>query len=197
MIDAVEPASPDATRIGVDRGQIVIPDGALVVLVGPSGSGKTTFARRNFRPTEILSSDAFRAMLTDDEADQGVSHEAFALLHQVALERLRRRRTTVIDATSVRSAARRALLALGRTTRSRAIAIVFDLPLELCVARNLARADRSVDAAVVAEQSAALGRALGSGRLRAEGFDAVHILDRPDATENVEIVRAGPRGERS
>ena len=196
MIDLVEPASLDAARIGAQPGEILIPDGALVVLVGPSGSGKTTFARSHFRPTEILSSDAFRAMLTDDEADQRVSRQAFTLLHQVALERLRRHRTTVVDATSVRSAARRALLALCRTTRSEAIAIVFDLPLALCVARNAARADRSVDAAVVAEQAAALGRAMGSGRLRAEGFDAVHVLDSAEAAEKVVIVRAIARGDR-
>jgi protein phosphatase len=42
---------------------ISIPKLSLVVLIGPSGSGKSTFARKHFLPTEILSSDACRAMV--------------------------------------------------------------------------------------------------------------------------------------
>ncbi len=41
-----------------------IPKLSLVVLIGPSGSGKSTFARRHFRPTEVLSSDACRGMVS-------------------------------------------------------------------------------------------------------------------------------------
>ena len=96
----------------------------------------------------------------------------------------------------VRSAARRALLALSATTRSRSIAIVFDLPRELCLARNAARVDRSVDAAIVSEQAAALGRALQSGRLHAEGFDAVHVLVGSDAAETAQLVRAAGHADR-
>ena len=50
--------------------QIKIPKLSLVVLVGPSGSGKSTFARRHFQPTEVLSSDFCRGMVSDDENDQ-------------------------------------------------------------------------------------------------------------------------------
>ena len=45
---------------------LAVPELSLVVLVGVSGSGKSTFAARHFLPTEVLSSDAFRAMVSDD-----------------------------------------------------------------------------------------------------------------------------------
>src|SRR6476469_9228091 len=93
---------------------ITLPELSLVVLVGPSGSGKSTFARRHFRPTEILSSDHFRAIITDDENDQSVTPDAFELLYLTAAKRLAVGRLTVIDATTVQPAARKACLALAR-----------------------------------------------------------------------------------
>ncbi len=93
---------------------ISIPKLSLVVLVGPSGSGKSTFARKHFLPTEIVSSDDCRAMVSDDENDQAVTPEAFALLHYVAAQRLALGRLTVIDATNVQPEARALLLDLAR-----------------------------------------------------------------------------------
>ena len=63
---------------------IELPALALVVLIGPSGSGKSTFARRHFRPTEVLSSDSCRGMVSDDENDQSATNDAFELLHFIA-----------------------------------------------------------------------------------------------------------------
>src|SRR6516225_768076 len=86
---------------------ISIPNLSLVVLIGPSGSGKTTFARKHFLPTEVLSSDACRGMVSDDENNQAVTNEAFALLHFLAGQRLALGRLTVIDATNVQPEARK------------------------------------------------------------------------------------------
>jgi ABC-type dipeptide/oligopeptide/nickel transport system ATPase component len=46
-----------------------VPAMGLVVLVGVSGSGKSTFAARHFKPTEVISSDYCRGLVSDDEND--------------------------------------------------------------------------------------------------------------------------------
>src|SRR6185503_6237420 len=102
---------------------IDVPALSLVVLVGASGSGKSTFARRHFKPTEIVSSDACRAMLSDDENDQAVTREAFELLHVIVEKRIRLARLTVIDATSVRREDRLSLIALAHRVHALPVAV--------------------------------------------------------------------------
>jgi predicted kinase len=118
---------------------ISLPPDAAVLLIGPSGSGKSTFAARHFAATEVLSSDEMRAMVADDPSDQQATEAAFELLHTAMSLRLARRRLTVIDATNVEGWARQPLLAIARRQRRPAIAIVFALPLQVCLARNLER----------------------------------------------------------
>ena len=69
---------------------IVLPDPCLVVLIGPAGSGKSTLAARLLRPTEIVSSDACRALVADDPRARDADADAFALVHRVVGARLRR-----------------------------------------------------------------------------------------------------------
>ena len=85
---------------------VAISNLSLVVLIGPSGSGKSTFARGHFRPTEVLSSDSCRSMVSDDENDQAVTKDAFEVLRFVAGKRLALGRLTVIDATNVQGVQR-------------------------------------------------------------------------------------------
>lgn len=167
--------------------KIHMPDSCLVMLVGPSGCGKSTFARRHFQATEILSSDAFRAMISDSEADQTVSGGAFELLHLACAQRLKAGRLTVVDATNVQTDARKECLALAKRFHVPAVAIVFNLSEELCVERNLARTERTVGAKVVKTHVEALQRALK--RLKDEGFKAIHVLNSPEEVAAVEIVR--------
>ena len=81
--------------------KMTIPDLCLVALIGATGSGKSHFASRHFRPTEVVSSDACRAMVADDATDQAATPDAFEVLNFIAAKRLRAGRLTVIDATSV------------------------------------------------------------------------------------------------
>ncbi len=81
--------------------RVSIPEVALVVLIGPSGSGKSSFARRLFKPTEVLSSDYCRGLVSDDENDQAATGDAFDVLHYIARKRLAAGKLTVVDATNI------------------------------------------------------------------------------------------------
>ncbi len=167
--------------------QITIPQLSLVVLIGPSGSGKSTFARRHFLPTEILSSDACRAMISDDENNQQVTDEAFELLHNIAAHRLRLGRLVVVDATNVQLESRRPLVQLARQYHCLPIAIVLDLPEKLCHERNKARPDRSFGIHVVKRQRNDLRRSIG--RLKREGFRHVFVLKSTEQVESAVVER--------
>ena len=117
-----------------------IPELSLVVLIGPSGCGKSTFARKHFKPTEVMSSDGFRALVSDDENDQSSTDDAFAALHFVAARRLARGKLTVVDATNVQPEARKPLVALAREYHVLPVAVVLDLPERVCHDRNRSRA---------------------------------------------------------
>src|SRR5271156_6809746 len=157
---------------------IEIPNLSLVVLIGPSGSGKSTFARRHFLPTEILSSDACRAMVSDDENNQAATKDAFDVLRFIAGQRLALGRLTVIDATNVQPEARKPLVHLARQYHCLPVAIVLNLPERLCQERNRSREERNFGPHVVRQQVAQLRRSLrGLGR---EGFRHVFVLDSPE-----------------
>ncbi len=165
--------------------QLSIPDLCLVVLVGVSGSGKSTFARKHFLPTQVLSSDAFRGMVADDENDQSASAAAFDALHHVAGLRLAAGRLTVVDATNVQQHARAALVRVARSHDVLPVAIVLDVSEELCWQRTQTRPDREFGRPVVSRQHRDLRRSLGG--LAKEGFRGIHVLRGPADIEAAEI----------
>jgi protein phosphatase len=166
---------------------IEIPADALVLLVGPAGSGKSTLAGRLFPAESVLSSDALRAEVSGDPANQAVSPLAFRILHNRAGQRLATGRLTVIDATNIAASARAPLRRLAREHRRPVVAIVLDLPAELSLARNAARAGRVVPESAVRRQQAALRLALDQGELTAEGLAAIVIVADPAEAEAMTI----------
>ena len=167
--------------------KISIPKLSVAVLIGPSGSGKSTFARKHFLPTEILSSDACRGMVSDDENNQAVTNEAFSLLHFIASRRLALGRLTVIDATNVQPESRKPLVELARKYHCLPVAIVLNLPERLCQERNRSRNERDFGPHVVRQQHSQLRRSLrGLGR---EGFRHVFVLESPEEVEAATVER--------
>ncbi|NBM17626.1 polynucleotide kinase-phosphatase [Streptomyces sp. GC420] len=169
------------------RRTLAVTDLSLVVLVGATGSGKSTFARRHFKPTEVMSSDFCRGLVADDENDQSASSDAFDVLHYIAGKRLAAGRLTVVDATNVQSESRKQLIRLAREHDVLPIAIVLDVPEEVCAARNAARADRAgMPRRVIQRHQRELRRSLR--HLEREGFRKVHILRGTEEIEAAEIV---------
>ncbi|MGW0033913.1 polynucleotide kinase-phosphatase [Streptomyces sp. NPDC003314] len=169
------------------RRALPVTDLSLVVLVGATGSGKSTFARRHFKPTEVISSDFCRGLVADDENDQSASRDAFDVLHYVAGKRLAAGRLTVVDATNVQQEARRQLVQLARTHDVLPIAIVLDLPEQVCRERNAARPDRAdMPAHVIQRHRRELRRSLRG--LEREGFRKVHVLRSVEEVEAAEVV---------
>lgn len=167
--------------------QISIPRLSLVVLIGPSGSGKSTFASKHFLPTEILSSDACRGLVSDDENDQTVTNDAFAVLHYIAARRLALGRLTVVDATNVQPESRQPYVQLARQYHILPVAIVLNLPEQSCQRRNRLRDDRLFGPHVVRQQRTQLRKSIR--KLGREGFSHVFILNSPEEVDAVLVDR--------
>jgi predicted kinase len=175
---------------------IHIPPAALVLLIGASGSGKSSFASRHFDPDAVISSDRLRGVLAGDEGDQRATDAAFDRLREWLDTRLAAGALAVVDATNVDWMRRGELIALGRKHARPAIAIALDLPLDICLARNMAR-QRTVRPAVIRRQHDELRRSLD--RLDLEGFSAIQVLRSEEEVEGVAVQierarRAGPSG---
>ncbi len=166
--------------------RIEIPEFAVVVLIGTSGSGKSTFARTHFAPTEVLSSDEFRAMVCDDEESLEATNDAFEALHQILNIRLRRGRLTVIDATNVQREARKPLIEAANRWHSLRVAIFIDTPEDVCLERNRARPNRQFGPHVVRNQRRQFKQAMGD--VRKERWHKTYVLS-PDQLDDIEIVR--------
>jgi predicted kinase len=169
---------------------IRIPPAALVLLIGASGSGKSTFVSQHFDADAVVSSDRLRGLLAGDEADQQATAAAFGRLHAWLDSRLAAGDLAVVDATNVEWMRRTELISLARHRGRPVIAIVLDVPLELCLARNASR-QRTVRAAVIRRQHDELRRSLE--RLDLEGFSSVHVLRTEAEIEAVALeIEKGP-----
>ena len=166
---------------------ITIPELSLVVLIGPSGCGKSTFARKHFKPTEVLSSDFCRGLVSDDENNQAATKDAFEVLHFIAAKRLAAGKLTVIDATNVQPEARKPLVALAREFHVLPVALILNLSDRICEDRNRQRSDRNFGPHVIRQQSQQLRRSIRN--LKREGFRHIHEFSSPAEIEEVVIER--------
>jgi polynucleotide kinase-phosphatase len=166
--------------------EIKVPEAGLVVLVGVTGSGKSHFARKHFAPTQVVSSDFCRGVVSDDENDQSASADAFDLLHYIVGTRLRRGLLTVVDATNVQPKAREALLRIAKEHDVLSVAIVLDVPESLAAERNATRPDRNLPPHVIPRQRRELRRGM---RDLARAFRRHYVLTGAEEIDGATIVR--------
>ena len=170
------------------KNKIHIPELSLVVLIGASSSGKSTFARTHFKPTEIVSSDYCRAVVSDDENSLAASNDAFELARFITSKRLKNGLLTVIDATNVQEEARKDWVRIAREQHVLPVAIVINTPEKICIERNAVRTDRNMGNHVIPQQVSQLRRSLK--RLKLEGFRHIYELRSSEEVAHVEgIVR--------
>jgi protein phosphatase len=167
--------------------EVRFPELSLVILVGTSGSGKSTFARRHFLPTETISSDYCRGLVSDNENDQAATKAAFEVLHFIVSKRLEAGRLTVVDATNVRQEDRKVFIDIARRFHMLPVALVFDLPESLCQERNRSREDRDFGPHVIRNQRQQLHRSIRN--LNREGFRHVTVFRSVEEADAAALVR--------
>jgi predicted kinase len=108
-------------------------------MVGLPGSGKSTYLER--LGVTPLSSDAIRQLLADDATDQSIHGRVFSTIRYLLRQRLAiGRAATYVDATHLTPAERRPYVKMARLHGCDVEAVFFDVPLEICIARNRGRA---------------------------------------------------------
>jgi len=168
--------------------KIVLSENTLIVLCGIAGCGKSTFAAQHFLPTQIVSSDECRARICDDATNQEVTGHAFELWRLIVRKRLLLGRLTVADATNLERGDRMWLQKAARYYNLFSAAILFDIPLEICLSRNATR-NRVVPEDAVIRQHRFFQETLKS--IKNEGFDSVFVINEKDQSLiTVEIVPA-------
>ena len=141
----------------------------IVVLVGLPGSGKSTWIEK--LGVKALSSDAIRGLLLDDETDQSGNQRVFLTLRYLLRHRLALgREVTYIDATNLTPDERAPYIGIGRAFGCAMEAVFFDVPLEVCRARNAARHR------VVPEEAMTKLAAKLKPPAEAEGFGKVTVV---------------------
>ncbi|HEY9259116.1 AAA family ATPase, partial [Chitinophaga sp.] len=178
------------SRRNTKLSHISIPELSLVLLIGPSGAGKSTFARQFFKPTEIISSDVCRGLISDDENNQTVSADAFELVRFIAAKRLKLGLLTVIDATNVQPESRREWVRLAREYHVLPVAIILNMPEHVCQERNTQRSDRNFGTHVIPQQISQLKRGLRD--LREEGFRQIFEMRSPEEVAMLETITRTP-----
>lgn len=158
-----------------DPALLPLPANALVMLVGASGSGKSWWARQCFAETQVVSSDHCRALVSDEEANQAVNREAFAVFYEILRQRLSLGRLTVADSTALSAFIRERMRRIAERHGTPVHVVAIHTPLEVLRANNRAR-DRRVPEPVLELHARRFQLLIEARTLEQEGYAAVHHI---------------------
>ncbi len=123
--------------VSTKENDIVVP--TAYFLIGVQGSGKTTWARVNaeWLGAVVLASDDVRNELEARGMDAtGKGDLVFGIVEQRLGQWLDGGRNVIVDATHARVRWREKEVAIARQRGAQVIGVWFDVPLDVCLARN-------------------------------------------------------------
>ena len=110
--------------------------------MGLPGSGKSTYLAR--LGVNAISSDEIRRLILDYPHDQTMNARVFSVIRYLVRQRIAAGRpVTYVDATHLTKWERKPYVILAQRYGCRLEALFFDVPVEVCIARNQTR-DRVV-----------------------------------------------------
>lgn len=161
---------------------------SIVVLVGLAGVGKSTWAKARYPGEQVCSSDAMRKLVSDSEAHQGATPQAWHMVKELVKMRLALGKRAVIDGTHVKPEDRRAWVKLARELDVPTQVVWFDLDVKESLERQQERA-RKVPQRALERQLKDMGPRLES-RLREEGWSAILRVVAAHEAGDAEVLRA-------
>ncbi len=171
----------ETTSEGTER--LILPRRTLLVLCGLAGCGKSTFAAQRFPATNIVSSDACRGMICDDENNQTVNRDTFDLFHFILQKRMLLGRFCVADSVALKPQARANLRQLSRRFGYYGCLLIFDTAPAICLQRDQQRA-RQVGESVILYHAGLLAQTLQE--VAGEGWEQIRILHEGESELEIE-----------
>ncbi len=147
----------------------------IIITVGLPGSGKSTYLAR--LGVNAISSDEIRRLIADNPHDQTMNARIFATVRYLVRQRIAAGRpVTYVDATHLTPWERKPYVGLAQRHGCTLEALFFDVPVEICIARNQTR-DRMVPEEAIRAMALRLVRPSES-----EGLTSVRTITADDLT---------------